>query len=628
MINKKPNVAVLLAAYNGKKYIHDQIISIINQKDIDVSLFINIDKSNDGTEEYVKILANKYKNINILECGNTFNSASKNFYHLIKTVDLSLYDYISFSDQDDIWNENKITMGINNLKQDNSEGYSSNVLAYWNKDKLKKITKSQKQRSHDHYFESAGPGCTYILSNKLAISLKEFIKENEKNITDFPHHDWMIYAYSREHGFKWTIDKNYTMYYRQHDENELGVNIGIKAFLKRLKQVFSGVAIRKHIKLSRLLNFNNYFLIDNEIIHRKHSFHFFLNSAKYRRNSFDQLLFKVFWMVAFVFGLKPNSQQINFLSFFHLLIPMSLFFVIYLLINQDNSEINFYNLFNFVDLIFIIIISVFYNLITSKRIILTLNFLSKKKLKFFSWNNFFVQGQIIGYLIPQSGVIYRALILKDLYGLSYLKYIGAYILLISTEIFLLSLIFLIFTSLFFFSNSLFWYLIIIPSIYLFVFILFIYLSSFKFKVLNRISKKISIRWLRNVVATVQVVFSKVIFNKLNLSFLVIYSLLKIILGLSLYFLIIRVLENSIGLKEIIYFFTANQIFEPVKITPQNLGIMELIFGFIAIQIGLSIKVGVFTKVIIRFVDMISLILLLLIQKILQIFLFHNKNSLI
>ena len=79
MLRKKPKVAVLLAAYNGKKYIYDQIESILSQKDIDLNLFINVDLSNDGTEEFVKSIAEKNNRVNLLKCGNSFKSASKNF---------------------------------------------------------------------------------------------------------------------------------------------------------------------------------------------------------------------------------------------------------------------------------------------------------------------------------------------------------------------------------------------------------------------------------------------------------------------------------------------------------------------------------------------------------------------
>ena len=46
-------IAVLLASYNGVKYIKEQVDSILNQKEVDVTIFISDDLSTDGTLEYL-----------------------------------------------------------------------------------------------------------------------------------------------------------------------------------------------------------------------------------------------------------------------------------------------------------------------------------------------------------------------------------------------------------------------------------------------------------------------------------------------------------------------------------------------------------------------------------------------
>ena len=54
----KPRVLVLLSTYNGEKYLREQLDSIFNQVDIEVSVFASDDCSKDGTvsilEEYSK----------------------------------------------------------------------------------------------------------------------------------------------------------------------------------------------------------------------------------------------------------------------------------------------------------------------------------------------------------------------------------------------------------------------------------------------------------------------------------------------------------------------------------------------------------------------------------------------
>ncbi len=53
----------------------------------------------------------------------------KNFYTLIKKVNLTSYDYISFSDQDDIWNSDKLHKSITAILNKNVHAYSSDVIA-------------------------------------------------------------------------------------------------------------------------------------------------------------------------------------------------------------------------------------------------------------------------------------------------------------------------------------------------------------------------------------------------------------------------------------------------------------------------------------------------------------------
>lgn len=62
-------VLVLMAAYNGNKWIVEQIESILNQEDVDVSICVSVDKSSDGTERIIHDLSLKYNNISYLPFG-------------------------------------------------------------------------------------------------------------------------------------------------------------------------------------------------------------------------------------------------------------------------------------------------------------------------------------------------------------------------------------------------------------------------------------------------------------------------------------------------------------------------------------------------------------------------------
>ena len=81
-------VVVLMSTYNGEKYLEEQIKSIINQKDVQVDLFVRDDGSNDTTLE----ILSKYEKKNILKLytGQNLKSAYS-FMDLIMNAPNSEY---------------------------------------------------------------------------------------------------------------------------------------------------------------------------------------------------------------------------------------------------------------------------------------------------------------------------------------------------------------------------------------------------------------------------------------------------------------------------------------------------------------------------------------------------------
>lgn len=264
-------IAVLLASYNGTRWIKEQVDSILNQKDVTVTLFISDDLSMDGTLEYLQNIYPKNERLVYLASVEKFGGAAKNFYRLIKNVDFEEFDYIALSDQDDIWHEEKLSRAISSIKERKADAYSSNVTAFWEDARELILDKAQPQTSYDYLFEAAGPGCTYVLSKKLALDFQSFLCENFFEASQISLHDWLIYAFSRANGYLWYIDSRVSVRYRQHLTNEVGANSGIKAKIKRLKLVFSSwyrnetIKIIKVLQLQTKCEFSKYIIEKNYI---------------------------------------------------------------------------------------------------------------------------------------------------------------------------------------------------------------------------------------------------------------------------------------------------------------------------------------------------------------------------
>jgi len=259
MVNQKkssgstiPRFAVALAAFNGVAWLDEQLDSILDQTGISVQIFISVEPSTDGTEQLVVDRATRDPRIVVLPQQGSFHNAARNFYRLVCDINLDDFDYLSFSDQDDIWVPDKLLRAHTLLQQGNYFAYSSNVTAFWSDGRQKLIKKSQPQRGKDFLFEAAGPGSTYVFNQTLAQDLQNSIVSNRKEVNQIALHDWFFYAFSRAQLYPWFIDSRSAVMYRQHAENHLGVNAGITAFKDRFKRISSGWYRDEVTKIARL----------------------------------------------------------------------------------------------------------------------------------------------------------------------------------------------------------------------------------------------------------------------------------------------------------------------------------------------------------------------------------------
>ena len=69
---------------------------------------------------------------------------------------------------------------------------------------------------------------------------KDFLINKWRKVNSVELHDWLIYAFFRSKNMPWHIDVKVLMRYRQHETNQFGANFGLKAYIKRLKMIYSG----------------------------------------------------------------------------------------------------------------------------------------------------------------------------------------------------------------------------------------------------------------------------------------------------------------------------------------------------------------------------------------------------
>jgi rhamnosyltransferase len=241
----------LLATHNGESYIYDQCESFIKQLYSNLTVVVSDDSSSDNT---LKIISKLLISLNILPKTRQ-GSAAQNFFRLLRDADFSNCDYVALADQDDVWLPTKLSRAVQQIKLSHAEVYSSNVTAFWPNGKQKLINKAQSQRESDFMFESAGPGCTFVLSQKLALAIQAFLIANQEKCKNVALHDWFIYAFARSREFKWVIDHESHMLYRQHASNVVGANVGFKAKWQRFKKLREGWLFSQAILIADILGY-------------------------------------------------------------------------------------------------------------------------------------------------------------------------------------------------------------------------------------------------------------------------------------------------------------------------------------------------------------------------------------
>lgn len=104
-------ISILLATYNGEKYISEQLDSILNQTYQNFELFICDDCSTDNTFSIIKDYSSRSDKITIIK--NEKNLGFKNTFEKLCTY--ATGNYIAFSDQDDIWYPNRLERCLSSI---------------------------------------------------------------------------------------------------------------------------------------------------------------------------------------------------------------------------------------------------------------------------------------------------------------------------------------------------------------------------------------------------------------------------------------------------------------------------------------------------------------------------------
>lgn len=219
-------IDILMALYNGERYLAEQIDSILAQSRTDWRLVLVDDCSKDHTAEIARDYAGRYpEKIVFYQRERNLGSPQKSFFDLLQ---YSSSPYLMTCDQDDVWLPDKLEVTLKKMKELEQQ-YGSDVPLLVHTDL--RVVDAQLNTIHESMFRAQNldsrrdtfhqllaqnivSGCTEMLNRALVEKVKT-IPENAVM------HDWWYALIAGAFGALGFVNQP-TILYRQHGGNEVG----------------------------------------------------------------------------------------------------------------------------------------------------------------------------------------------------------------------------------------------------------------------------------------------------------------------------------------------------------------------------------------------------------------------
>tara|TARA_R110000737_G_scaffold256229_1_gene265126 strand:+ start:3564 stop:4547 length:984 start_codon:yes stop_codon:yes gene_type:complete len=261
-------IQILLASYNGEKYIAAQIDSIRSHNSLELSVLIRDDGSTDQTTEVVEGLIDHDLDLDIQLYNNISSEKGhcKNFSTLCDIATKGDANYFCFSDQDDVWAENKIDiLHTRMIAMEAIHGSDTPILIHSDlsvvDENLKEIAPSFIQyqglpnpQSHDFpkfLYQNVVTGCTCMF-NKALLELASPLPQ------EVLVHDWWFALCAQYFGVIDFVNQPLVKY-RQHGSNAIGAISGKRKYNFLKPDIYLALLrfpkhISKSIEQAKILN--------------------------------------------------------------------------------------------------------------------------------------------------------------------------------------------------------------------------------------------------------------------------------------------------------------------------------------------------------------------------------------
>lgn len=237
--NALPKVAILLCTYQGQRYLAEQLDSFQAQSHSNWAVWASDDGSEDGTHAILEAYQQKWPASRLTIHSGPADGFAVNFLSLTCKAGIKA-DYYAYSDQDDIWEVDKLERAVRWL-----ETIPHNIPALYcsrtwlvdaenNEIGLSPLF-SKPPSFANALMQNIGGGNTMVFNNATRALLQE-AGENLPLVT----HDWWTYMVVTGCGGAVFYDSKPTLRYRQHENNLVGLNITWSARFARIRMLWQG----------------------------------------------------------------------------------------------------------------------------------------------------------------------------------------------------------------------------------------------------------------------------------------------------------------------------------------------------------------------------------------------------
>jgi glycosyltransferase involved in cell wall biosynthesis len=211
--SNQPLISVVVATFNGARYIREQLDSIIHQTYPNIEIVITDDQSTDETLSILEEYALKYSNIKLYQ-NETNLKYIKNFE---KGMQLAKGDFIAPSDQDDVWELDKLAVLMDNIGEHAIIYCNSVLMDADGKEMNQKLSDIKRLDSFDscinYAIGNSAPGHAMLIRKQVIIDCGVFP-------TMIPHDYWLGFV-ATFNSQVYFLDR-VMVRYRQHDANVFG----------------------------------------------------------------------------------------------------------------------------------------------------------------------------------------------------------------------------------------------------------------------------------------------------------------------------------------------------------------------------------------------------------------------